>query len=146
MRISPTYAGREDLSATLKLRFTIEERIENNLRVRAFYRWYHLKDNYIGPFFFVAGVVPLILGAACDSFTKWLFGNYEWVETLGLIIFVAGLTALSYAMPPVGLGLTGGLTVFVAWLWFMGVMGDYDMKLRRGADEKKWSAIRAKLA
>ncbi len=129
--ISPTYANRTDLSTALKVRFSVEERVEHSARARAFYRWYSRNDAWVDVPIFVTGLLPLVLAAACDSFVKWLLGDTDWVETLGLLVFITCLIALSYTVPFVGLGLTAGMTLFVLWLWFVHIMDDYGRELKR---------------
>ena len=137
MQISETYVNRTDLGRFDKWRFTLEERIEKNARVRAFYRRYFLfpkwaKDTF-EIFWFVLGLLPLALASGCEVLVQKILADEDGEgrgEGIGIVLFLTLLGVVAY-FHPIGWALISMTLQFVAWLWFSEIMRGYEEQLRR---------------
>ncbi len=150
MRISPTYANRNDLSTLLKWKLTIEELIGNNKHVRSLYRAYFfspkLVSGTIDIFCILSVMFPFVLAGLCSEAVKKILGDEHYDGVAGLTLYLFGVLVLAY-LHLFGLVLAG-LTIWATFvLWFcFSVMDDYGQELQHEADKKKWATMRAKLA
>ena len=126
MRISATYAGRSDLSALLKWRFTLEDRLAHNRAARAFHRHYVPIEDYVGATSFFLALVPLLLAGLWKHWAERMFGG-ELGDDACLVVFLIALCVGTY-LHTIGLILLVCLLPFLLWLWFGVVMREHRPK------------------
>ena len=149
MRISKSFANRSDLSRFDKFRFTVEERVAENARIRALYRKYFFSPCWVSgsidAFCIFSVMVPFALAALCGEVVKKIIGDDRYEGAAGLVIYLLGVLAFAW-FHPLGLVLTG-LTLWATLvLWFcFGVMDEYGQELWREAEKKKWDALHTRL-
>ena len=149
MQISQTFANRSDLSRFDKLRFTVEERVEDNQRVRALYRRYFFAPGWISgsidTFCILSVIVPFMLAALCEEVVKKIIGDDNHDGPAGLVLYLLGVLVLAW-FHPMGLALAGLTLWAVLVLWFcFSVMDDYSQELQREADKKKLATTYTRL-
>ena len=142
MHILPRYAKRNDLSTALKWKFTIEDILQNNRRVRAAYRGYFFLPNWaksaVDGSLILTGIVPLLLAGACDEAAKQVMGK-DYDGSLGLWFYVVGAIIFSY-FHVLGIILVCLTLWSTFWSWFYcAVMDDYDKELRKEVQDGMWS-------
>ena len=142
MHILPRYAKLSDLNKALKWKFTIEDLIGNNERVRAVYRKYFFLPNWvkgtIGGSLVFTGIVPLLLAGLCDEAAKKVVDKH-YDGSLGIWFYIVGVLVFSY-FHIMGLVLAGLTLWSVFWFWLCCVvMDEYDKELRKEVQDGTWS-------
>ena len=140
MKVSPTYADREDLSWFEKQRFTLEEVVCRNETARAFYRYFYgdwkKTANRRGWLEASAG--------ACFYLFVFTFVPFEWVserfsddEDSPLILVPWALCLLAFFIfVPFGWIVLFPFLYGLGWVEFMNCMENYDEEL---GIARKWA-------
>lgn len=138
MKISPTYAHRNDLSLFKKWRFTFEEKVEQNKTVRAIYRSYFFFPAWVKKIFefflFPIMIIPLFSMVVIEELLKKMVGE-ELGEHLCLPVFVIAIYVLTYFHFS-GWILNAMTTILLFVLWITYLMEDYEEELERELEQK----------
>lgn len=127
MFISAAFAHRTDLSTLTKLRYSFEERLENDPYARFVYRY----ANYDGPRFvrtacciaFALSLVAMLVTA----FAAELFRQLVGARDDGPVPYIAwAILLVGCLFVPYGYAITLTVLASLASLWFAGVMRNYD--------------------
>lgn len=139
MKISPTYAHRNDLSPFKKWRFTLEEKVEQNKTVRAIYRSYFFSPSWAKEIcrssLLLFVIVPLFSMVLIEELLKKIVGK-ELGEHLCLPVFLIAIYVLTYFHFS-GWILNAMMTVLLFVLWLTCLMEDYEEELEREPEQKQ---------
>lgn len=148
MFILQKYADDADLTWFEKLKFSAEDKLHNNPRVRAWYLRYFLLPEplkfLIAIPVFLFALIPLVFIGLClygagwlEEKTDWLI-HYEW----GLLVYVVGVAIVAFFQPLVGLLLVFMTFNFLLMFWLvLHVMDDYNHELRERYPRHGWNVV-----